>query len=359
MLLNKYSRVIYADLPDKAKESYNFQKASAVLAEYGFITNLLKYDWHGADFFAQHINGDWLKIQLKGRLVTSPIYEGKDLFIMFEDKKNSKWYLYPHDELTRFCRENYPNAVFTIEGHSRGTLSSWNKEWLKKYEINYIVETTTKKNKTFRELNFDYKKYQDEIELIDREFIDKFNPRNKIYTPQIKLRPCPFEGNLKKAKVILLLANPGFTPLGKNKSSEKDHDRNGFDDWGLWGLSARTNPSMHKWWRDRLKSFVKNINSEDEWRQLSWKIASVQAVPWASENFHEMNGLPSKKLIADTVKAISKGKIFVIMRQRTYWEDVLKGQDCKIIYTKRPISSYLTNGNLDPVDFKKLKSILT
>ena len=50
MLLNKYSRVIYADLPDKAKESYNFQKASAILAEYGFITNLLKYDWYGADF---------------------------------------------------------------------------------------------------------------------------------------------------------------------------------------------------------------------------------------------------------------------------------------------------------------------
>ena len=149
MLLNKYSRVIYADLPDKAKESYNFQKASAVLAEYGFITNLLKYDWHGADFFAQHINGDWLKIQLKGRLVTSPIYEGKDLFIMFEDKKNSKWYLYPHDDLTRFCRENYPNAVFTIKGHSRGTLSSWNKEWLKKYEINHIGETTTKKKKHF------------------------------------------------------------------------------------------------------------------------------------------------------------------------------------------------------------------
>ena len=116
---------------------------------------------------------------------------------------------------------------------------------------------------------------------------------------------------------------------------------------------------MHKWWRDRLKSFVKNIDSEDEWRQLSWKIASVQAVPWASENFHEMNGLPSKKLIADTVKAISKGKIFVIMRQRTYWEDVLKGQDCKIIYTKSLISSYLTNGNLDSADFKKLKSLLT
>ena len=118
MLLKKYPKIKYSALPSKAKESYNFQKASAVLAQFGFITNLLKYDWYGADFFAQHINGDWLKIQLKGRLVTSPAYEGKNLFIMFEDKENSKWYLYPHDELTKFCRANYPNAVFTKKGTS-------------------------------------------------------------------------------------------------------------------------------------------------------------------------------------------------------------------------------------------------
>jgi hypothetical protein len=134
-LLIRAFRYTHIALPSKAKESYNFQKASAVLAEFGFITNLLKYDWYGADFFAQHINGDWLKIQLKGRLVTSPAYEGKDLFIMFEDKKSSKWYLYPHDELTKFCRINYPNAVFTKMGHSRAKLSTWNSEWLRQYEI--------------------------------------------------------------------------------------------------------------------------------------------------------------------------------------------------------------------------------
>jgi len=138
LLLGKYSKINYSSLPSKVQETYNFQKASAVLAEFGFITNLLKYDWNGADFLAQHINGDWLKIQLKGRLVTSPSYEGKDLFIMFEDKKSSKWYLYPHDELTKYCRKEYPTAVFTIKGHSRGTLSYWNKKWLKKYEINII-----------------------------------------------------------------------------------------------------------------------------------------------------------------------------------------------------------------------------
>lgn len=135
MILGKYEKVSYKDLPSKLQEAYNFQKASAVLADYGFVTNLLKYDWLGADFLAQHMDGDWLKIQLKGRLTTRPEYEGKDILIMFQDKSSGNWYLYPHDKLTKYCRENYPNAVFTAKGHSRPSLSKWEKEWLKKYLI--------------------------------------------------------------------------------------------------------------------------------------------------------------------------------------------------------------------------------
>ena len=62
MLNKKYQKIDYSDLKGKGKaqESYNFQKASAILADYGFFTNLLKYDWLGADFLAQHLNGDWL-----------------------------------------------------------------------------------------------------------------------------------------------------------------------------------------------------------------------------------------------------------------------------------------------------------
>ena len=135
MLLNKYGKVAYKDLPAKLQETYNFQKASAILADYGFITNLLKYDWLGADFLAQHKDGDWLKVQLKGRLTTSPKYEGKDLYIMFEDKEAGEWYLYPHDELTAFYRENFSDKSFSQNGHSRGRPSKPQREWLEKYRI--------------------------------------------------------------------------------------------------------------------------------------------------------------------------------------------------------------------------------
>lgn len=138
MILGKYRKIEYKDLKGrgKAQECYNFQKASAILADYGFITNLLKYDWLGADFLAQHIDGDWLKIQLKSRLTTSPDYEGKDLYIMFEDKKDGAWYLYPHDELTAYYRENFADKAFSKKGHSRGVPSKPQIEWLKKYRIN-------------------------------------------------------------------------------------------------------------------------------------------------------------------------------------------------------------------------------
>ena len=87
MLHDRYRKINYNDLNGKEQESYNFQKASAVLADYGFLTNLLKYDWLGADFLAQHSNGDWLKVQLKGRLTLDFKYCDKNLYIMFEHKK--------------------------------------------------------------------------------------------------------------------------------------------------------------------------------------------------------------------------------------------------------------------------------
>jgi hypothetical protein len=115
---------------------------------------------------------------------------------------------------------------------------------------------------------------------------------------------------------------------------------------------------MHKWWRARLSAFVNHQESEDEWRKLSLKIAAYQAVPWASESFHEMNRLPSKQLSAATLKTLGDGKIFVVMRQKNYWREILDGVNCKVIYTNNPLSSYLTAGNMDINDFELLKSTL-
>ena len=78
-------------------EAYNLQKVSAVFAELGFVTIRMTSDWGHADFIAQHIDGVFLRVQLKGVLSFYKKYCGKNLFICFP--KGEVWYLYPHDEM--------------------------------------------------------------------------------------------------------------------------------------------------------------------------------------------------------------------------------------------------------------------
>lgn len=88
----------YSSLNSRQKENYNYQKLSALLADYGFVTMRLSDDWKGADLIAQHVDGDtFLKIQLKSRLTFCEKYKGRGLYIAF--RRRSDWYLYPHDEM--------------------------------------------------------------------------------------------------------------------------------------------------------------------------------------------------------------------------------------------------------------------
>jgi len=90
----------YSDLNSRQKENYNFQKVSAVLADYVYVTFRLSNDWKGADFIAQHIDGEtFLKVELKGRLTLEKKYQGKDLFIAFQE--DGHWYLFPNDDLLK------------------------------------------------------------------------------------------------------------------------------------------------------------------------------------------------------------------------------------------------------------------
>ena len=95
-----FKRIAYRDLNSRQQEAFNFQKVSAVLADYGFITIRLSSDWGGADFIAQHCDGKtFLKVQLKGRLTFDKKYEGRDLYVCFPD--GGEWFLYPHDPLLK------------------------------------------------------------------------------------------------------------------------------------------------------------------------------------------------------------------------------------------------------------------
>jgi hypothetical protein len=92
-----FAKIAYGSLNARQKENFNFQKISAVLADYGFVTFRLSDDWQGADFIALHLSGEVLRVQLKSRLAFYEKYRNKGLHVAFGD--GDTWYLYPHDEL--------------------------------------------------------------------------------------------------------------------------------------------------------------------------------------------------------------------------------------------------------------------
>lgn len=95
-MISRFPKVNYGDLSSPQKENFNFQKISAVLADYGFATIRLTDDWNGADFLALHKDGETLKIQLKSRLTVCGKYQDKDLWIAAP--YTGGWFVYPHDE---------------------------------------------------------------------------------------------------------------------------------------------------------------------------------------------------------------------------------------------------------------------
>lgn len=133
------TRIRYADLNARQKENYNFQKVSAVLADFGFVTIRLTDDWQGADFIAQHIDGEtFLKVQLKGRLTFRRKYLKKDLYVAFEHQ--GTWYLYPHDELLDIVMRQTNTITGTVSweehgGYSFNSLSQQLQELLEPYKI--------------------------------------------------------------------------------------------------------------------------------------------------------------------------------------------------------------------------------
>ena len=97
-----FKNIRYEELNGKQQEAYNFQKVSAVLAEFGYITIPLSNDWSGADFIAQMHDGvTFIKVQLKSRLTFDRKYCGKRLYICFRDGDNGPWYMYEHDDLLK------------------------------------------------------------------------------------------------------------------------------------------------------------------------------------------------------------------------------------------------------------------
>lgn len=100
-------------------------------------------DWNGVDFLAIPIEGDVLKVQLKGRLTFMKKYLDKNLYICFRVEQD--WYLYPHDELINelvASGENLFNTDSWVHegGYSIGKISAKILRLIEKYKVQESFE---------------------------------------------------------------------------------------------------------------------------------------------------------------------------------------------------------------------------
>ena len=98
-------KINYSKLNNRQKEIFNFQKVAAILAEYGFNCIKLTDDWGGADFLADHINGDTHKVQLKSRITISKKYKRLEDDIYMTFPIGEDWYYIEHEKLVELVKK--------------------------------------------------------------------------------------------------------------------------------------------------------------------------------------------------------------------------------------------------------------
>lgn len=195
------------------------------------------------------------------------------------------------------------------------------------------------------------------LDKLDADAVKAYNKRietrgEKVrnrFSLQYELGPCGFEGDIEHAKVVLLLANPGFD----DTSGPEDHlfSRAG---WPLSGLHDDAPIGVKGWWQPRLRMLIEAVGRriqvpECEARQhVAKTVGSLQLTPWASNRFDDGLRLPSRgRMLQAASSCANRGAILVLMRSRRLWtEATAVKQSPNLIQVRNPRCSYLSPGNL-------------
>ena len=176
----------------------------------------------------------------------------------------------------------------------------------------------------------------------DKVVIEQYNEKvSDKYQLQVEMGPCPYEGNIDTAPVVLLLANPGY-----DASSKPDDHQFKIEGWPLAGLHPDAPIGMSGWWRPRLRSLCDEYGEQF----ISCNVAALQVNPWASTKYDEDLRLPSRaEMLGRAEAAANRGAALIMIRASKAWleSDVLLKY--KHLYrTNSALSSYVTQGNLSP-----------
>ena len=134
----RLEKIEYKRLKARQKETYNFHRVAAALAEFGYNSLLLSDDWLGADFIAYHKDGEiFYRVQLKSRIVVDQKYFGKGLYIAALSKQ--RLFVYPHDEVVdridKAGRINHTKSWSENRSYGWPGAPPWLLEILSEFEV--------------------------------------------------------------------------------------------------------------------------------------------------------------------------------------------------------------------------------
>lgn len=176
----------------------------------------------------------------------------------------------------------------------------------------------------------------------DLTAIERYNARaSEKYRLHPEMGPCPHEGNIDTAPVVLLLANPGH-----DATSTLDDHHFRIDGWPLAGLHQNAPVGMSGWWRPRLRSLCQRYGEQF----ISQNVAALQINPWASAKYDENLRLPSRSVLLGLAEAAAgRGAALIMIRASKAWlESGVLRQYEHIYRTNSALSSYVSEGNLSP-----------
>ena len=188
--------------------------------------------------------------------------------------------------------------------------------------------------------------------VLDEQAVLAHNRRAKPkHTFRLELGPSAFEGDIDRARVVMLLGNPGLDKT----STVLDHTfaRAG---WPLAALHPEAPPGVRGWWHARLRELIFNCGPE----VISQRLACLQIIPWASEKFCDVR-LPSRQLLLDVAsQCASRGAVIVIMRAERFWLQSAPVAASPHRYRANSWrSSYLSSGNLSESGWKHVVKALS
>lgn len=178
------------------------------------------------------------------------------------------------------------------------------------------------------------------LALLDRDAVEAVNRcKREPYRLHPELGPSAYEGDIDAAKVVLLLANPGYD----DTSTLIDHSfvREG---WPLSGLHPEAPKGLRDWWYLRLRHLIERVGPQ----AVSKRVACLQVCPWASGKFDDALTLPSLAVTLDAAtRCANRGSVLLVMRAEKCW---LRSEAVRNSHNRHRVnswrSSYVSPGNL-------------